>query len=472
MPAGADRFAPFAARMQAEGLPEIVIQTFKHYYQELVAGRTGFISEADIQPIASLPRAETLPERLAGVGGAALAKTILLKLNGGLGTSMGLERAKSLLVVKNGLSFLDIIARQALQTGVPLVLMNSFSTRADSLAALEKYPGLTGTSPRSPRRGKGKSDLPLDFLQHKAPKVARPDLSPVAWPQQPELEWAPPGHGDIYTALVTSSLLERLLQAGYEYAFVSNADNLGAVMDTAILGYFVENHLPFMMEVADRTEADKKGGHLAGCDGRFVLRESAQCPAGEIEAFQDISRHKYFNTNNLWLNLPALQAVMTARDNILGLAMIRNAKTVDPRDPASTPVYQLETAMGAAITIFEGAQAIRVPRRRFAPVKTTNDLLAIRSDAYILTDDFRVAPNPARSLGPPVITLDPTYYKLIDDLEARFPHGAPSLLACKQLDIQGDFKFGPGVHLKGVVRLVNKSGPQVEIEAGAVIEGE
>lgn len=455
-----DPFAPFAERMRGEELPDIVIQTFEHYYQQLVQGQTGLIPEADIQPVESLPDVETFPKRLSAAGKVALPKTIFLKLNGGLGTSMGLERAKSRLTVKNGLSFLDIIARQAIQANIPLVLMNSFNTRDDSLAALEKYPELKGA-------------IPLDFLQHKIPKVTQADLSPVAWPQDPDLEWCPPGHGDIYTALVTSGMLETLLQAGYEYAFVSNADNLGAVMDLAMLGYFTENQIPFMMETADRTEADKKGGHLARRhDGQLILRESAQCPDDEIEIFQDISRYKYFNTNNLWLNLSALQAVLAAKNNILGLPMIRNAKTVDPRDSRSTPVYQLETAMGAAIAVFEGAQAIRVPRTRFAPVKTTNDLLAVRSDAYSLTDDFRIAPNPARELDPVVVDLDPAHYKLINDLEARFPHGAPSLLVCTQFWVEGDIKFGAEVRLKGEVRLVNRSGKQVEVATGAVIEGE
>lgn len=451
-------FAPFAERMQAERLPDIVIKTFAYYYTQLVEGQTGLIAEADIQPIESLPDVETFPAELAEAGEAVLSKTILLKLNGGLGTSMGLAKAKSLLTIKNDLSFLDIIARQALQSGIPLVLMNSFSTRNDSLAALKPYPELWG-------------DVPVDFLQHKVPKVTQADFSPANWPQNRDLEWCPPGHGDIYTALVTSGMLKALLEAGYEYAFVSNADNLGAVMDTTILGYFAQEQLPFMMEVASRTQADKKGGHLAQqANGQLILRESAQCPPEDMAAFQDITRHRYFNTNNLWINLPALSELMSAKGNILGLPMIRNRKTVNPRDSSSTPVYQLETAMGSAIAIFEGAGAVRIPRTRFAPVKTTNDLLAVRSDAYILTDDFRVVANPVRKLGTIVIALDSTYYKLIDNMQARFPDGAPSLLACERLSIKGDVKFGSNVSLKGVVSLVNESPQQLEIEDGAVIK--
>lgn len=446
-------FTPFAQKMRAEGLPEIVIRTFRFYYDQLAAGHTGMIPEAEIRPVSSLPDLEQLPVSLAVTGRAALPKTILLKLNGGLGTSMGLDTAKSLLIVKDGWTFLDIIAHQALGAGVPLVLMNSFATRADSLAALARYPALVGA-------------IPLDFMQHKVPKVLQADLAPATWPEDPDLEWCPPGHGDIYTALLTSGMLETLLDHGYEYAFVSNADNLGATLDPLILGYCVENRLPFLMEVADRTPADRKGGHLAQrtSDGRLILRESAQCPAEDMDAFQDVARYRYFNTNNLWLNLPALKVLLDERDGILGLPLIRNSKTLDPRNPSSPKVYQLETAMGAAIGLFEGAGALRVPRTRFAPVKTCDDLLAVRSDAYVLTGDWRIVPNPARRLpGPPVIGLDLRYYKLVDDLEARFPFGPPSLVRCERLVVQGDVRFGREVVCRGAVEVINEADRQAAL---------
>lgn len=452
-----DQFAPFATRMKKEGLPQLAIDTFKYYYERLVEGQTGLIPESEIEPVPSLPDAESFTADFAAQGEEALARTVLLKLNGGLGTSMGLSKAKSLLTVKEGLTFLDIIAKQALHSGVPLLLMNSFNTQEDSLAALKKYPELWG-------------DLPLDFVQHKAPKVVRADFSPAEYAENPHLEWAPPGHGDIYTALITSGMLDKLIDAGYEYAFVSNSDNLGAVMDTSILGYFVEQDLPFMMEVADRTAADRKGGHLARLsNGQLILRESAQCPAEDEASFQDITRHKYFNTNNLWLNLPMLQQVMAEKNGVLGLPMIRNAKTVDPRNPDSTPVYQIETAMGSAIAIFPKAGAVRVPRSRFAPVKKTTDLLAVRSDAYILTDDFRVVQNPARTAGDLDIKLDDAYYKLIDEMEARFPHGAPSLIECTRLTVNGDFLFGKNVVVRGAVTLTNTDHDQHVVADGAIL---
>ncbi len=453
------RFAPFAEKMHRAGLPEIFIRTFAWYYEQLLIGDTGLIAEDSIQPVDVLPDVEDFPEIMADIGRSVLGKTAVIKLNGGLGTSMGLQKAKSLLDVKNGQSFLDIIARQTVQAGVPLVLMDSFSTHEDSMAALSHHPELNP------------SNL-LAFLQHKEPKINQADLTPAEWPPNPELEWCPPGHGDIYPALITSGTLNNLLDAGYEYAFVSNSDNLGGVVDLSILGYFAQNKLPFMMEAADRTEMDRKGGHLARrADGQLLLRESAQTPDADIDSFQDIARHKYFNTNNLWFHLPTLQRVMAERDYLLGLPMIRNSKTVDPRDPASTPVYQLETAMGSAIAVFAGAQAVRVPRSRFAPVKTSNELLAVRSDAFMLTEDYHIVLANGRTT-PPVVLLDMTFYKFISDLESRFPYGAPSLVDCRRLEVKGDFRFGRDVVCQDEVRLINESSGRVVIPDGTVLRDE
>jgi UDP-N-acetylglucosamine pyrophosphorylase len=200
------------------------------------------------------------------------------------------------------------------------------------------------------------------------------------------------------------------------------------------------------------------------------LRESAQCPDEDQAAFEDIKRHKYFNTNNLWLKLPALSQLMSEKGNVLGLPMIRNAKTVDPRASDSTPVYQIETAMGSAIGVFEGSGAVRVPRSRFAPIKTTNDLLAVRSDAYVLTDDYRVTLDSSRT-QPPFIQLDSNYYTLIDELEARFPAGPPSLLKCKSLKVSGEFIFGADIVIEGVVQLSNPSAEPSVVTDGSHLAG-
>ncbi len=450
----------FLVRMKTEGLPELAIRSFAYYYKQLVAGETGLMGEDDISPVVEIPDYEKLDEAYAAIGHKELPKTALLKLNGGLGTSMGLKGAKSLLPVRGDLTFLDIIAQQAIHWDISLLLMNSFSTVSESRKKLAEYALL-------------RNDVPQDFEQHKIPKVSQETLEPVQWPAEPALEWCPPGHGDIYTALVTTGTLEALLDAGIKYVFVSNSDNLGAVYDPLLLGYFAKHNLPFMMEVADRTESDKKGGHLAlDNEGNFVLRESAQCPVEDINHFQNIDRHKFFNTNNLWVNLEALRDILKEKDGILGLPMIRNSKTVDSRLHDSTPVYQLETAMGAAIAVFEGAGAVRVPRNRFAPVKTTNQLLAVQSDAYIMQSDHTLTLHPGREEQTCVIHLDKLYYSKVDDLAKRFPYGAPSLLHNTSFQVFGDVHFGRNVVCKGDVTIKNMTEKPVFIEDNAVLEGE
>lgn len=453
-------FTPFYERMAAEQLPDIFIHNFAYYYEKLVAGDDGMIPEQSIVPVDALPDADALSASLEFVGHEAVSRTVIIKLNGGLGTGMGLTGPKSLLKVKDGLTFLDIIARQAIGIGSPLILMNSFATDGASLEVLSRYPAL-------------QHELPPSFLQHKEPKVSVVDFSPACYLEDRDLEWCPPGHGDLYVALVTSGMLDDLLESGFEYAFVSNADNLGAVLDFMILGHMVSHRLPFLMEVADRTPADRKGGHLARrADGRLILREIAQCPTDDMAAFQDIGRHRYFNTNNLWLHLPTLQNVLVERDYRLGLPMIRNRKTIDPRDPDSTPVYQLETAMGSAIEVFEGAAAIRVPRTRFAPVKKTDDLLAVRSDAYVLTADNRVVLAPERGGTPPTVELVGDGYRFVNDLDARFPHGAPSLRRCDRLVVEGEFRFGSGIALWGDVHFRNNNGKCKIVPDGLVLKDE
>jgi UTP--glucose-1-phosphate uridylyltransferase len=447
------------SKMQREGVAGAAIKAFEHYYRQLEAGATGMIPEDSIEPVSNLTRLDDLPHDAAAER-EALQKAIVLRLNGGLGTSMGLTRAKSLLEAKDGLSFLDVIARQVLalrasyDARLPLVLMDSFSTREDSLAKLRRYEDLP-------------ADVPLDFLQNKEPKIRADDLMPVEWPANPALEWCPPGHGDLYTALVTSGMLEQLLERGYEHAFMANSDNLGAMLEPRILAWLRAERIPFLMEVTERTEADRKGGHVARRrkDARLVLRETAQTPSEDLEALQDIDRHRYVNTNNLWLDLRALDAALRERDGVLGLPMIRNEKTVDPSDKSTPAVYQLETAMGAAIEVFDGARALHVPRARFAPVKTTDDLLALRSDAYVLDGDARVELVPERGGRVPFVALDSDYFKLLGDFEARFPAGPPSLAECDRLVVEGDVRFGRDVKVRGDVTV------RENVPDGALLEG-
>jgi UTP--glucose-1-phosphate uridylyltransferase len=357
---------------------------------------------------------------------------------------MGLSGPKSVLEVRDGLTFLDVVARQVLalreryDVPVPLVLMNSFRTREQSLEILATYDDLAVDG------------LPLDFLQNAEPKLRADDLAPVSWPDDPDLEWCPPGHGDVYVALVGSGVLAALRDKGFRYAFLSNSDNLGATCDPAIPAWMARESISYVSEVCERTINDRKGGHLAvrRSDGRVVLRESAMVAPGEEHYFEDTDRHALFHANNVWVDLEALDKQMSARDGVLGLPIIVNRKTVDPSSTDSTPVIQIESAMGTAIEVFDGSRAIHVPRRRFRPVKTTNELLLLRSDRYGFGDEFEVV---ARSDRPdPRIDLD-GHYTLIDEFDARFPSGAPSLIECTSLRVRGDVTFGADVRCLGDV---------------------
>jgi UTP--glucose-1-phosphate uridylyltransferase len=443
-------------KMRAEDLSDTALHTFAHQLRRLREGESGVVPETEIEPLGDVAG---LAE-LAPAGPEALDGTVVLKLNGGLGTSMGMTRAKSLLEVKNGLTFLDLIVRQvlALREGaaarLPLLLMNSFRTREDTLAALERYPSL-------------EADLPPDFLQGRVPKLGADDLEPVEWPADPEHEWAPPGHGDLYTSLLASGLLDTMLKRGYRTAFVSNSDNLGAIADGRIAAWFEREGLPFAMEVCDRTEGDRKGGHPARRrEGGLLLRETAQVAEEDQQAFEDVERHRYFNTNNLWVNLRALAETLEENDGVMDLPLIVNRKTVDPADPSSPEVLQLETAMGAAVGAFEGAGVLHVPRARFVPVKTTNELLLLRSDAYVLGDGARVELSAECGGRIPLVELDKDYFRLLDEFEQRFPHGPPSLKGCDALTVKGDVTFGRRVVVRGMVTV---EGPR-RIEDGTLLE--
>ncbi len=445
-------------KMTAAGVDPVAIDVFAHYYRLIEHGETGMIPESSISPVQmpSLADAEVSDSDAA----AAIGTTAVIKLNGGLGTSMGMDRAKSLLCVRRGLSFLDIIARQVLHlreeyaAPLPVIFMNSFRTSADTMAALARYTNL-------PADG-----LPLEFLQNKEPKLTADTLEPVSWPREPQLEWCPPGHGDLYTALRGTGLLDRLIEAGYTQVFVSNSDNLGAVPDARVAGWFATSGAPFAIEAVRRTPNDKKGGHFAlrKSDGRIVLRESAQTLPEDREALADLSRHEFCSTNNLWFNLAAMKKELDRRDGILGLPLIRNVKNVDPADPTTPKVIQMETAMGAAIEIFEGAQTIEVGRDRFVPVKTTNELLLLRSDVYDLGKDsvLQLVPDAA-----PYVELD-SHYTLVHDFDTRFPAGAPSLRKARSFAVRGDWTFGSDVSVIGEVALDAPEGHH-RVEAGTVL---
>jgi len=449
-------------KMAAAGVHQRAIDVFSHYYRQLEQGVTGFIAEDSIRPLKDPDLLESVPVS-DDQAKAALAQTVIIKLNGGLGTSMGMDKAKALLPVRDGKTFLDIIvdqvrsARATYDVKLPLIFMDSFRTQKDTLAALARYDDLAVDG------------LDLDFLQNFEPKLLAHDLTPVEWPADPALEWCPPGHGDLYTALDVSGVLDRLLGLGYRYASVSNSDNLGAEPNATIAGWFASSGAPYAAEICRRTAADRKGGHLAirKSDSQLILRDTAQTAKEEMDFFTDEHRHPFFHTNNLWFDLQMLARTLEERKSVLGLPLIKNEKTVDPANSSSPAVIQIETAMGAAIEVFEGATAIAVGRDRFVPVKTTSDLLLLRSDVYEVADNGRLIKitDPA-----PLVELDSGYYKTISAFDQRFPAGVPSLRQAQSLSIAGDWTFEEDVSVVGAVVLEDRKEPQ-RVPAGSVLSG-
>ncbi len=446
-------------RMRERGESEDAIKGFASAYRRLAAGEQAFIASSELEPVSDVPGLEELSLEDEA---RALGPVAVIKLNGGLATTMGLRQPKSLVEARDGRSFLDIITgqtralRSRLGIALPLLLMDSEATQQDTLAALAAGDPLN-------------ADLPADFLQSMIPKLDAERLAPVSWPKEPALEWCPPGHGDVYGALGRTGLLERLVKGGMRYAMISNADNLGATPDPRIAAHLAGTGAPFLMEVVEGTAADRKGGHIARrrADGMLVLRETAQTPPDDEDSFRDYKRWRYYNTNNLWIDLEALGEALERNAGVFELPLIVNRKTVDPRDSSSTPVLQLESAMGAAISSFAQAQILRVPRTRFAPVKTTDDLLLLRSDIYSLSENMHVEPVPGRADDLPLVELDPAYYKLLDAFEARFPAGPPSLREAQRLSVRGDVTFGSGVIVRGDVEIA--ASESREIEDGTVL---
>lgn len=436
--------------MERTHMDDPAIALFERQVAEVRSGTAGALSDREISPYSAVSL------EVDAVHRDALDGVAVIRLNGGLGTSMGLDRAKSLLDVRDGLTFLDVIARQILAlrsetgTALPITFLQSFRTSAECLQALTAYARLQIDG------------VPIELLQHRVPKLRADDLTPVRWPDDPELEWCPPGHGDLYSVLHTSGFLDQLTARGIERVFVANCDNLGAVPDAEIASWFAKSGAPLAIEAVRRHASDRKGGHFAirNSDGRLVLRETAQTPPDELAG---IGRHPFASTNNLWFDVAAMKDALRRRNGDLGLPVIVNHKTVDPTKPNSPAVVQLETAMGAAVEVFDDAVAVEVSRDRFIPVKSTDDLLVVRSDCYELTEACRLQRSCSNV---PFVALGPTY-RLIDDFEARFPSGPPSLIDARSLVVHGDWTFGDGVQVVGDVELGGRGG---HVPDGEILE--
>ena len=159
---------------------------------------------------------------------------------------------------------------------------------------------------------------------------------------------------------------------------MSNIDNLGATLDFKIMKMLFAGNHEFLMEVTEKTKADVKGGTLIDYDSRLRLLEEAQVPKEHKEDFKSVQTFDVFNTNNLWINLPAIKR--NVEENTLDMEVIVNTKMLE----GDVNVIQLETAVGAAMKCFRQSMGIKVPRSRFLPVKKTSDLFLIMSNLYEL----------------------------------------------------------------------------------------
>ncbi|ESX02989.1 hypothetical protein KL918_002238 [Ogataea parapolymorpha] len=386
-----------------------------------------------------------------------LSKLAVLKLNGGLGTSMGCVGPKSVIEVRDGQSFLDLSVRQiehlnkTYDTDVPLLLMNSFNTNDDTQIIVRKYQG---------HRIRIRT-----FNQSRYPRVFKDSLLPVPQSFDDNLDaWYPPGHGDLFESLVSSGELDVLLEQGKEILFVSNGDNLGATVDTKILNHMVETGAEYIMELTDKTRADVKGGTLINYNGQVRLLEIAQVPKDHVEDFKSIKKFTNFNTNNLWINLRAIKRLVEA--NALEMEIIPNSKSISVGN-SEMQVLQLETAVGAAIRHFKGAHGVVVPRSRFLPVKTCSDLMLVKSDLFNLQHGA-LKLDSARFGGAPLIKLG-SHFKKVSNFQQRIPH-MPRILELDHLTVTGNVYFGRGIQLKGTVIIVCSDGQRIDIPNGSILE--
>jgi UTP--glucose-1-phosphate uridylyltransferase len=389
---------------------------------------------------------------------AMLDQLVVIKLNGGLGTSMGCSGPKSVIPVRNDLTFLDLTVQQieylnkTYDADVPLVLMNSFNTDEETMKIIRKYSGFKVTI--------------RTFNQSRYPRINKESLMPIARSCRTEdnIEaWYPPGHGDFYQSFSNSGLLDELIAEGKTYCFMSNIDNLGATVDLRILEHLIKEKHEFVMEVTDKTRADVKGGTLIQYEGKTRLLEAAQVPSDHVEDFKSVKKFNVFNTNNLWISLEATRRVLD--DNILDMEIIVNPKTL----AGGLNVYQFETAVGAAMKCFDRVIGLNVPRARFLPVKKTSDLLLVMSNIYTMNQGS-LAMSPKRMFpSTPLVKLGDNHFKNVNDFLRRFG-SIPDLLELDHLTVSGDVTFGKGVSLRGTVIIIANHGDRIDIPAGAVLE--
>ncbi len=439
--------------MREKGVHSGAINAFVKMVEKVGRGAAPYVDLNEVEEPDSkqiLDPTDQEKKELESLGNELLAKTVIIKLNGGRSTTMGGEVPKGILQCKGELSYLDIVAKQILAikekmgVQVKLCLMNSFFTHEQSMEKMAKY------------------DFPvLSFIQSKAPRLNPSTLTPVNTFENEV--WAPPGHGDLYQSLDSSGIRAGLIEQGYKWAFVSNMDNLAATLEPWILGLIQSKGIDFLLEVTKRTQVDRKGGTLVVRDGKVDLLEIAQVAPDHLQEFMDISRFRVFNTNNLWLDLEKVDPLS------MDMPIIQNRKVIH-----NTEMLQLETAMGAAIGSFERSRGLLVGRDRFFPTKKAEDLFVVQSDACVLDDMFRLQPNPLRPDHLPMrpwVKFEDDFIKSALEIPRRFDDMATvSLLEAEYFEVSGNVFFERDVKIKGRVVIKGTEGKELRIEKGSILE--
>ena len=381
----------------------------------------------------------------------SLARLTVCKLNGGLGTSMNCQGPKSAIIVRGKKTFLDLIIEQMIelnnkfQSDVPLMLMNSFRTHSttDRIVGLSK--GVTKV---------------ISFCQNWYPRLLADDSGFLDALKLNLDAWYPPGHGDLYSCLFDKGYIDDLLKEGREFLFISNSDNLGATVDLKILNFIISNEIPFLMEVASKTEVDTKGGVLYQNKKQIKLLEIADVPLEHVPEFCGTDKFKFFNTNNIWVNLVQIKKLL--EEGSLNLDLIVNRKIIK-----NLNILQLETAVGSAFNSIPGAVGMNVPRSRFLSVKKTSDLLLVQSSLYKLERGTL-----KRNLAAKITSLPKVHFRSpfdeLKEYQKRIPV-SPDITSLETLELEGQVSFKGEVTLKGNVRLISKN-KSIKIPKGAVLE--
>ncbi|KAI5173443.1 UTP--glucose-1-phosphate uridylyltransferase [Pancytospora epiphaga] len=419
------------------------LDSFYELYKRFIETKENKIDWNKIeQPSGKLVSYSKLPE--AEKATESLSKLAVLKLNGGLGTTMGCVGPKSAIQVRDGKNFIDVIMKQlnhlntSYKCDIPLILMNSFNTDKRTAKLIKNYTNIK------------------TFNQSAFPRISSEDLMPID-----DDIYYPPGHGDLFFSIKKSGMLDELLKEGKEYLFVSNVDNLAATVDLKILQYCISENIDFCMEVTDKTRADIKGGTLVNINDKLTLLEIAQVPPARKSEFTSIRKFKIFNTNSIWINLKALKSVL---EKPLELDIIQNKKMVNCES-----VIQLETAMGAAVKYFDRNCGIVVPRSRFLPVKACSDLFLLESNLYSENNGHMELNSTRISPHQPIVKLVGRNFTTITEYEKSFA-GIPDIVDLDILTVSGDVTFGKNVVLKGIVIICATNGNRIDIPDGSILE--